>query len=190
MAANFYTLQLWLANIKRVFWPEGGLDTVPVLFIVLCIQSRSKKIRSQLSKVRNSMKKPSQGQRIRLPAEKNVTKSGFDKKRTRLDLTDQGCQMVYFHTKNPDLDILWRVLKLKMLVYFMTICNNLRPFGIPIYWPFGIVCIYLVYIFPVLVCLDQEKSGSPVTDVFETRIEGTKKRHFFFGEKSGANRKK
>jgi hypothetical protein len=46
-----------------------------------------------------------------------------------------------------------------MLVYFMTICYIL--------WPFGIIYVRLVlfvvicYIFPVLVCLDQEKSGNP-----------------------------
>jgi hypothetical protein len=39
--------------------------------------------------------------------------------------------------------------------YFTAIWYNL--------WPFGIVCGFLVYIFAVLVCLDQEKSGSPGT---------------------------
>jgi hypothetical protein len=33
----------------------------------------------------------------------------------------QGCQMVYFQTKNPNLCKFWRVLKLQMLVYFMSI---------------------------------------------------------------------
>jgi hypothetical protein len=42
----------------------------------------------------------------------------------------QGCQMVYFHTQNPNFRIFWRVLKWKMLVYFMTIWNILRPNGI------------------------------------------------------------
>jgi hypothetical protein len=46
-----------------------------------------------------------------------------------------------------------------IFVYFMTICNIL--------WPFGIICGRLVlfvaiwYIFPILVCLAQEKSGNP-----------------------------
>jgi hypothetical protein len=36
----------------------------------------------------------------------------------------QGCQMVYFQTKNPNLAKYWRALEWKMLVYFMTIwCN-------------------------------------------------------------------
>jgi hypothetical protein len=34
----------------------------------------------------------------------------------------------------------------------MAICFNL--------WPFGICCLWC-YIFTVLVCLDQEKSGNP-----------------------------
>jgi hypothetical protein len=36
---------------------------------------------------------------------------------------EQGCQMVYFPTKNPNLGKFWRALEWKMLVYFMTICN-------------------------------------------------------------------
>jgi hypothetical protein len=39
------------------------------------------------------------------------------------------------------------------LVYFTTIWHNL--------WPFGLVCGHLVYLSRFLVCLDQEKSGSP-----------------------------
>jgi hypothetical protein len=36
----------------------------------------------------------------------------------------QGCQMVYFHTKNTNLGIFWRTCW--MLAYFMTIWNILR----------------------------------------------------------------
>jgi hypothetical protein len=32
----------------------------------------------------------------------------------------QGCQMVYFQTKNSNLGKFWRVLQRKMLVYFMS----------------------------------------------------------------------
>jgi hypothetical protein len=39
------------------------------------------------------------------------------------------------------------------LEYFMAIWYNL--------WPFGIVCGHLLYVFPNLECLDQEKSGNP-----------------------------
>jgi hypothetical protein len=63
----------------------------------------------------------------------------------------QGCQMVYFHTKNHNLGKFWRPLEWKKLVYFMTIENILRPFGM--------VC-------PVLVCLDQEKSGNLPNPLF------------------------
>jgi hypothetical protein len=40
----------------------------------------------------------------------------------------QGCQMVCFRTKNPNLGKFWRALEWKMLVYFMAIwqcCGNL-----------------------------------------------------------------
>jgi hypothetical protein len=39
---------------------------------------------------------------------------------------DQGCQMVYFQTKNPDLGKFWRALQWKMLVYFMDIWHILH----------------------------------------------------------------
>jgi hypothetical protein len=34
---------------------------------------------------------------------------------------EQGCQMVFFQTKNPHLGKFWRVLQWKLLVYFMPI---------------------------------------------------------------------
>jgi hypothetical protein len=37
----------------------------------------------------------------------------------------QGCQMVCFQTKNPNLGKLWRTLEWKMLVYFMVTWNIL-----------------------------------------------------------------
>jgi hypothetical protein len=58
---------------------------------------------------------------------------------------------MYFQTKNPNLGKIWRALEWKMLSYFITIWYKL--------WPFGVVCSHFVY-FPVLVCLDQEKSGN------------------------------
>jgi hypothetical protein len=42
---------------------------------------------------------------------------------------DQGCQMVYFLTKRPNLGKFWRALEWKRFVYFMTICNALLPLG-------------------------------------------------------------
>jgi hypothetical protein len=57
--------------------------------------------------------------------------------------TEQGCQMVCFQTKNPNLDKFWRALE--MFVYVMTIWNIL-PMAIWYnLWPFGIVCGHLVY---------------------------------------------
>jgi hypothetical protein len=57
---------------------------------------------------------------------------------------DQGCQMVYFQTKNSNLDVFRRALECKMLVYFIqfytAIWYNL--------WHFGIVCGHLVYFCP------------------------------------------
>jgi hypothetical protein len=41
----------------------------------------------------------------------------------------KGCQMVCSQTKNPNFGKIWRALKWKMLVYFMTIWNILRPFS-------------------------------------------------------------
>jgi hypothetical protein len=49
---------------------------------------------------------------------------------TETRILEQGCKTVSFQTKNPNLGKFWNVLELKMLVYFMTIWNNLRPFGL------------------------------------------------------------
>jgi hypothetical protein len=43
---------------------------------------------------------------------------------------EQGCQMAYFPTKDPNLGKFWRALEWKMLVYFIVIWNILLPFGI------------------------------------------------------------
>jgi hypothetical protein len=54
--------------------------------------------------------------------------------------TRQGCQMVCFQTKNPNLGKFRRVLLWKILVYFMTIWSILRPLEI--------FCGNLVYFSP------------------------------------------
>jgi hypothetical protein len=41
---------------------------------------------------------------------------------------EQGCQMVCFQTKNPNLGKFWRVLHWKMLVYFMETWSILMSF--------------------------------------------------------------
>jgi hypothetical protein len=43
---------------------------------------------------------------------------------------NQGCQMLYFKTENSHLGKFWRVLQLKMMVYFIDILSILPRFGI------------------------------------------------------------
>jgi hypothetical protein len=69
--------------------------------------------------------------------------------------TKQGCQIVYFQTKNPNLGKFVRALEWKMLVYFMPIWNILPPFGIA----YGHLVI--LYIFSCFGILCPEKSGNP-----------------------------
>jgi hypothetical protein len=44
-------------------------------------------------------------------------------------LNGQGCQMVYFDTKNSNLGKFWRALESKMWVYFIPIWNILLQLG-------------------------------------------------------------
>jgi hypothetical protein len=69
----------------------------------------------------------------------------------------QGCQMVSFQTKNPNLGKFWRALDWKMLIYFMAIWNILQTFGI--FYDRLVNFVFIWYIFPVLY---QEKSGNPI----------------------------
>jgi hypothetical protein len=72
----------------------------------------------------------------------------------------QGCQMVYFQTKDRNLGKFWRVLQWKMLVHFI-------DFGL--FYGHLIYCTYIRYIlwqcvwyiFPHFGILYQEKSGNP-----------------------------
>jgi hypothetical protein len=66
---------------------------------------------------------------------------------------DQGCQMVYFQTKNPNLSPFWRALDWKIWIYFMAIWNILRTS-----WIFYDHLVHFVFvlcsfgtIFPVLI---------------------------------------
>jgi hypothetical protein len=54
----------------------------------------------------------------------NKTRSGV------LTRPVQGCQMVYFQTKNTALGTFWKALQLNMLVQFMAIWSILWTFGI------------------------------------------------------------
>jgi hypothetical protein len=60
---------------------------------------------------------------------------------------NQGCQMVFFQTKNPHLGKFWRVWQLKLLVYFMSIWYTLRPFAI-----FYGNLVYFLVIWYILSC--------------------------------------
>jgi hypothetical protein len=76
---------------------------------------------------------------------------------------EQGCQMVYFQTKNPKFGYILEDLAMEdvcafygRLVYFTAILYIL--------WPFGIFYGYLVYLFRFgMLC--QEKSGNPVQEL-------------------------
>jgi hypothetical protein len=76
---------------------------------------------------------------------------------------NQGCQMVYFQTKNPNLGKFWRALELKMLVYFVVIWNILRPFDI-LYGHYVGNVVVIWHIFHRSGILCQEKAGNPVLD--------------------------
>jgi hypothetical protein len=64
----------------------------------------------------------------------------------------QGCQMVYFQTKDPNLGKFRWALEWNRLVFSVVIWNILRPFG-------NLVAIW--YISPRFGTLCQEKSGNP-----------------------------
>jgi hypothetical protein len=66
--------------------------------------------------------------------------------------------MVCFQTQNPNLGKFWRVLLLKILVYFMTIWSILGP--LEIFHGHLVYFVVIWYIFPHFGVLDQEKSGN------------------------------
>jgi hypothetical protein len=72
----------------------------------------------------------------------------------------QGCQMVSFQTKNPNLGKFWRAWNWKMLLYIMAIWNILRPFGI--FYDHLVHFVFIWYIFSSLGIMHREKSGNPV----------------------------
>jgi hypothetical protein len=71
--------------------------------------------------------------------------------------------MVCFQTKNPNLCKFWRVLRWKMLLYFMNTWSTYFTVFYYILWTFGIVRGNLVYFFPFwyIVTQNTEKSGNP-----------------------------
>jgi hypothetical protein len=64
----------------------------------------------------------------------------------------QGCQMVSFQTKNPNLCKFCRALDWTVFIYFIAIWNIL--------WRFGI-CMTIWYIFSGFGIMHREKSGNP-----------------------------
>jgi hypothetical protein len=80
----------------------------------------------------------------------------------QFDRRDQGCQMVYLQTKNPDLGKFWRVLQWKMMVYFMANWSILRQIGIFM----AIWCILqrIGIFYGHFGMLYQEKSGNSAGD--------------------------
>jgi hypothetical protein len=80
----------------------------------------------------------------------------------------QGCQIVYFQTKNPNLGNFLRALDCKLYIcmcvhmkYFLSIWNILYPFRI--FYDHLVHFVFIWYIFPVYyhVCMYREKSGNP-----------------------------
>jgi hypothetical protein len=65
-------------------------------------------------------------------------------------LPKQGCQMVFFLTKNPNFGKFWIILQWKMLVNFTTVRSILLPFCI-LYGNF-VYFVMILVIFTVLVC--------------------------------------
>jgi hypothetical protein len=65
-----------------------------------------------------------------------------------------------FSFQNSNLGTIRRALELKMLVYLMTILNILLPYGI--FYGNLVEFVVIWYIYPILVWLDQEKSGNTV----------------------------
>jgi hypothetical protein len=75
----------------------------------------------------------------------------------------QGCQMVYFHTKNPNLGIFRRALDWNFLMYVMAIWNILRTFGI--FYDHLVHFVFIWYISSGSGVTHQEKSGNPALTI-------------------------
>jgi hypothetical protein len=75
------------------------------------------------------------------------------------DSLHQGCQMVCFQTKIPILGKFWRVLKWKILVYFMTIWSILLL--LEIFYVHLVYFVVIWYNFSRFGILYEEESGNP-----------------------------
>jgi hypothetical protein len=68
--------------------------------------------------------------------------------------SEQGCQMVYFQTKNPNLGKFWRALNWTMVIYFMAIWNGIFFYHLVHFvfiWYILGSFVFIWYHFPVLV---------------------------------------
>jgi hypothetical protein len=71
----------------------------------------------------------------------------------------QGCQMVYFQTKVPNLGYIWSAFDWKMSVYFMAIWNRY------VYNRHSGYCMVIWYIFPVLVSCTKKNLATLVARI-------------------------
>jgi hypothetical protein len=81
----------------------------------------------------------------------------------------QGCQMVYFQTKNPNLGKFLMALDWKMLIYVMSIWYILRTFRI--FYDHWVHFVIIRYIFSGFGIMHQEKSGNPVVGSIIWRLQ-------------------
>jgi hypothetical protein len=82
-------------------------------------------------------------------------------KKTGLN-SNQGCQMVYFQTKNPNMGKFLRASDWKMFINFTSICNILRTF-----WVFYDHLVHIVFLWHISTgfgIMHQEKSGNPALE--------------------------
>jgi hypothetical protein len=94
----------------------------------------------------------------------NISGSGANRR-----TSEQGCQMVCFQTKNPNLGKFWRVLQWEIFIYFMIIWSILRP--LEIFYGHLVYFVVIWYISRRFGILYQEKSGNPASELpfFEVR---------------------
>jgi hypothetical protein len=89
----------------------------------------------------------------------------------KINAPKQGCQMVSFQTKNPNLGIFWSTLEWKIL-YFLVIWAILRPLGIFYICAFGNFVV-IWYIFPALVYCTKKNLATLLRNFSETFLVGT-----------------
>jgi hypothetical protein len=77
----------------------------------------------------------------------------------------QGCQMVCFQTKNPNLGKFFRVSDWKMLIYFMAIWNILLIFGI--FYDHLVHCVFIWYSFSGFGIMHQEILATLYLEFYE-----------------------